>query len=159
MPSVDPTLEPVLTALVQGLRALDVPDLVPRMLSESLRSSMRRSWPRSSSDYEPSLTPSYHVPPESVRGPKDRLRAVKFCPDNYRVEMPRPPNPSRGERFEVTLSAQSINLLRQLATRGLYGRTPAEVGGRFIEQALQQFVQPPRLSSSIGRSSSGKTNG
>jgi len=73
--------------------------------------------------------------------------------------MPRPPNPSRGERFEVTLSAQSIVLLRQLATRGLYGRSPAEVGGRFIEQALQQFVQTPRLTASLGRSSSRKSNG
>jgi len=59
----------------------------------------------------------------------------------------------------VTLSAQSIVLLRQLAKRGLYGRTPAEVGGRFIEQALQQFVQPPRLSASLERSSSRKSNG
>lgn len=59
--------------------------------------------------------------------------------------MPRPPNSSPGDRFEVTLSVQSIKILQELATRGIYGRTPAEVGGRFIEQALQQFVQPPRL--------------
>jgi hypothetical protein len=52
---------------------------------------------------------------------------------------------SPGERFEVTLAQQSIMLLRELATRGIYGRTPAEVGGRFIEQALQQFVATPKL--------------
>jgi hypothetical protein len=37
-------------------------------------------------------------------------------------------------------------MLHQLATRGIFGRTPAEVGGRFIEQALQQFVNSPKLS-------------
>jgi hypothetical protein len=52
---------------------------------------------------------------------------------------------SPGVRFEVTLSEQSIFLLQELATRGIYGRTPAEVGGRFIEQALQQFVETPKL--------------
>jgi hypothetical protein len=60
--------------------------------------------------------------------------------------MSRPKNSSPGDRFEVTLSVQSIALLRELAKRGIYGRTPAEVGGRFIEQSLQQFVQPLRLS-------------
>jgi hypothetical protein len=59
--------------------------------------------------------------------------------------MPRPHNSSQGDRFEVTLSVQSIKLLKELATRGIYGRTPAEVGGRFIEQALQHFVEPPRF--------------
>jgi hypothetical protein len=59
--------------------------------------------------------------------------------------MARPRNPSRGERFEVTLSEQSVRLLHRLAERGLYGRSPAEVGGRFIEQALQQFIVLPRF--------------
>jgi hypothetical protein len=48
-------------------------------------------------------------------------------------------------QFEVTLSEQSADMLKELATRGIYGRTPAEVGGRFIEQALQQFVETPKL--------------
>ena len=52
---------------------------------------------------------------------------------------------SPGVRFEVTLSEQSADMLKELATRGIYGRTPAEVGGRFIEQALQQFVETPKL--------------
>jgi len=59
--------------------------------------------------------------------------------------MARPKSLSRGVKFEVTLSEQSIDMLRELATRGIYGRTPAEVGGRFIEQALQQFVETPKL--------------
>ena len=60
--------------------------------------------------------------------------------------MARPKNASPGSRLEVTLAKQSIELIEELARRGIYGRTPAEVGGRFIEQALQQFVQPPKLS-------------
>ncbi len=59
--------------------------------------------------------------------------------------MARPKSLSPGVKFEVTLSEQSIDILRELATRGIYGRTPAEVGGRFIEQALQQFVETPKL--------------
>lgn len=59
--------------------------------------------------------------------------------------MARPKSTSPGAKFEVTLAAQSVQLLRELAKRGIYGRTPAEVGGRFIEQALQQFVKAPKL--------------
>lgn len=59
--------------------------------------------------------------------------------------MARPKSASRGTRFEVTLSEQSVDLLKELATRGIYGRTPAEVGGRFIEQSLQNFVEQPKL--------------
>lgn len=59
--------------------------------------------------------------------------------------MPRQKNSSPGIKFEVTLAQQSVDLIEELAKRGIYGRTPAEVGGRFIEQALQQFVETPRL--------------
>ncbi len=43
------------------------------------------------------------------------------------------------------MAVQSIAMLKELATRGIYGRSPAEVGGRFIEQVLQQFVEAPKL--------------
>lgn len=59
--------------------------------------------------------------------------------------MARRKSSSPGIKFEVTVAKQSIDLIEQLARRGIYGRTPAEVGGRFIEQALQQFVDPPKL--------------
>lgn len=59
--------------------------------------------------------------------------------------MARPKSVSPGVRFEVRLAVQSIDLLKDLATRGIYGRSPAEVGGRFIEQALQNFVEAPQL--------------
>jgi hypothetical protein len=59
--------------------------------------------------------------------------------------MARRKNSSPGNKFEVTLAKQSIEMIEDLARRGIYGRTPAEVGGRFIEQALQEFVDPPKL--------------
>jgi len=59
--------------------------------------------------------------------------------------MARHKNSSPGNKFEVTLAKQSVDMIEELAKRGIYGRTPAEVGGRFIEQALQQFVDPPKL--------------
>jgi hypothetical protein len=71
--------------------------------------------------------------------------------------MARPKSASPGTRFEVTLSEQSVALLKKLAVRGIYGRTPSEVGGRFIEQALQNFVDPPRLA--LGKSSSSSESG
>ena len=61
------------------------------------------------------------------------------------VKMARTKNSSPGNKFEVTLARQSIDLIEELAKRGIYGRTPAEVGGRYIEQALQHFVDPPKL--------------
>jgi len=57
-------------------------------------------------------------------------------------------NSSPSSKFEVTLAKQSIDLIEDIARRGIYGRTSAEVGGLFIEQALQQFVEPPKL---VGR--------
>jgi hypothetical protein len=60
-------------------------------------------------------------------------------------KMARRKNSSPGNKFEVTLAKQSVEMIEELAKRGIYGRTAAEVGGRFIEQALQQFVDPPKL--------------
>jgi len=57
----------------------------------------------------------------------------------------RPKSSSPGIKFEVTLAEQSIEMLKELATRGIYGRSPAEVGGRFIEKSLQEFAEKPRL--------------
>lgn len=59
--------------------------------------------------------------------------------------MARPKSASPGVKFEVRLASQSVELLKDLATRGIYGRSPAEVGGRFIEQMLQQFTEVPKL--------------
>jgi len=47
--------------------------------------------------------------------------------------------------IRVTLSDQSVRLLDELAEKGIYGRNRAEVAGRFIDQALQGFVEAPKL--------------
>jgi len=47
--------------------------------------------------------------------------------------------------IRVTVSVQSERLLDQLVQRGVYGRTNAEVAGRFIDRALQRFMEPPKL--------------
>jgi hypothetical protein len=47
--------------------------------------------------------------------------------------------------FRVTVSKQSMKLLEQLAARGIYGRNAAEVAARFIDKALEQFIEVPKL--------------
>jgi hypothetical protein len=47
--------------------------------------------------------------------------------------------------IRVTLSAQSEQLLEKLAQQGIYGRNPAEVAGRFVDAALQGFIERPNL--------------
>ena len=54
--------------------------------------------------------------------------------------MARVPNASRSRKFRVTLSEQSIDALAALSQRGIFGRNAAEVGGRFIDEALRQYV-------------------
>jgi hypothetical protein len=66
--------------------------------------------------------------------------------------MSRVPNGSGSKKFRVTLSTQSVELLEQLASRGIYGRNAAEVGGRFIDEALQRLVQTPELTIPEGSS-------
>ncbi|MGH9430739.1 MAG: hypothetical protein ACRD3T_04290 [Terriglobia bacterium] len=48
--------------------------------------------------------------------------------------------------IRVTVSVQSEQLLEQLAQKGIYGRNSAEVAGRFVDTALQQFIEQPKLS-------------
>lgn len=54
-------------------------------------------------------------------------------------------NAAASVTVRVTVSAQSARLLDQLAARGIYGRNPAEVAGRFVDEALEKFVEAPRL--------------
>lgn len=54
-------------------------------------------------------------------------------------------NPAASKTIRVTLSSQSVRLLDELAAKGIYGRNRAEVAGRFIDEALQKFVEAPRL--------------
>lgn len=59
--------------------------------------------------------------------------------------MPKPANTFESDTVRVTLSTQSIALLEKLAALGIYGRNPAEVAGRFVDEALARFVDAPRL--------------
>jgi len=47
--------------------------------------------------------------------------------------------------IRVTVSAQSEQLLEQLVQRGVFGRSTAEVAGRFVDRALQRFMEQPKL--------------
>jgi hypothetical protein len=44
--------------------------------------------------------------------------------------------------LRVTVSKESFRLLREIAIRGVYGRTEAEVAARFIEKRLEDFTEP-----------------
>jgi len=59
--------------------------------------------------------------------------------------MPKGANVVKSRTVRATVSEQSENLLRQLVLRGVYGRTVAEVAGRFIDQALLALLDKPQL--------------
>ena len=59
--------------------------------------------------------------------------------------MPKANNVTGSETVRVTVSNQSVRLLDELASRGVYGRNRAEVAARFIDEALQKFIDTPRL--------------
>jgi hypothetical protein len=47
--------------------------------------------------------------------------------------------------MEVPLSSQSLDLIRRLATYGIYGATVEEVVARFIDEGLAKFCPTPDL--------------
>jgi len=59
--------------------------------------------------------------------------------------MPRTANASAGVSVKITISKQSADLLSRIAERGIYGRNDAEVASRFVDKALQDFVEVPRI--------------
>jgi hypothetical protein len=54
-------------------------------------------------------------------------------------------NDAESRTVRITLSGQSVDLLELLAQKGIYGRNSAEVAGRFVDKALQGFVESPML--------------
>jgi hypothetical protein len=54
-------------------------------------------------------------------------------------------NTVRSELLTVTLSEQSVELLAEIARRGIYGRNPAEVAGRFVDKELERLVESLKL--------------
>ena len=59
--------------------------------------------------------------------------------------MPKTANVTESATVRITLSSESVTLLDQLSERGIYGRNRAEVAARFVDQALQAFVDRPIL--------------
>lgn len=47
--------------------------------------------------------------------------------------------------FRITVSVQSKQLLEELGKRGIYGRNAAEVAARFVDEALQRYVEQPKF--------------
>jgi hypothetical protein len=59
--------------------------------------------------------------------------------------MSRKANASDGVSIKITVSRQSAGLLAEIATKGIYGRNQSEVAGRFVDKALEAFVETPRF--------------
>ena len=59
--------------------------------------------------------------------------------------MSRKANASGGVSVKITVSRQSAELLAKIATNGIYGRNQSEVAGRFVDRALEAFVEPLRF--------------
>jgi hypothetical protein len=59
--------------------------------------------------------------------------------------MPKAGNSSQGVSLRITVSAQSAQLLLQIASIGIYGRNQSEVAARFVDRALEQFIEAPKL--------------
>lgn len=55
------------------------------------------------------------------------------------------PNATGSENFSITLSLRSARLLDEIAKNGIWGRNRAEVAARFVDRALEGFVEQPNL--------------
>jgi len=65
--------------------------------------------------------------------------------------MPKPSNTSKSITIRVTISKQSGVLLDRLAAVGVYGRNGTEVAARFIDEALQRFIDMPKFKVALER--------
>jgi len=54
-------------------------------------------------------------------------------------------NAADSKSFPITLSVQAIQLLDEIAKNGLWGRNGSEVAGRFVDRALEAFVEQPKV--------------
>jgi hypothetical protein len=53
-------------------------------------------------------------------------------------------NASGSQKFAITLSEESSRLQDEIAKNGIWGRNRAEVGARFVDRALEGFVELPK---------------
>jgi hypothetical protein len=54
-------------------------------------------------------------------------------------------NPVGSQTFSITLSTESVRLLDEIAKNGVWGRNRPEVAARFIDRALEAFVEQPKV--------------
>lgn len=48
------------------------------------------------------------------------------------------------EQFAITVSSESARLLDEIAKNGIWGKNRSEVAGRFVDRALEGFVEQPK---------------
>ena len=49
------------------------------------------------------------------------------------------------EQFAITVSSESARLLDQIAKNGIWGKNRSEVASRFVDRALEGFVEQPKV--------------
>jgi hypothetical protein len=54
-------------------------------------------------------------------------------------------NAADSDNFSITLSLESIRLLDEIAKNGIWGRNKADVAARFVDRALEAFVEQPKV--------------
>jgi hypothetical protein len=54
-------------------------------------------------------------------------------------------NAVESEQFAITVSSESARLLDEIAKNGIWGKNRSEVAGRFVDRALEGFVEQPKL--------------
>jgi hypothetical protein len=47
--------------------------------------------------------------------------------------------------FSITLSVQAIRMLEEIAKNGIWGRNAPEVAGRFVDRALEAWIEQPKV--------------
>jgi len=67
--------------------------------------------------------------PEIIKAMQEEMPPVDFHEPEYE------------DTINYALSKRSLNLLDELAALGIYGESPAQVGARFVDQALKEFVE------------------
>ena len=55
------------------------------------------------------------------------------------------PNAAASDSFTITLSMKSLRILDEIAKNGIWGRNRAEVAARFVDRALEDFVEQPKI--------------
>ena len=54
-------------------------------------------------------------------------------------------NPIGSVQFAITVSSESARLLDEIAKNGIWGKNRPEVASRFVDRALEAFVEQPKV--------------